>query len=259
MRISIYISAFFFICGSLSAMAAPTSEVVDAHPPVTIRFATEATYPPFEFVDENGTLKGFDIDLAKALCSQMHAECTFSSAGFNGLITSLNLNKYDAIIAAMSVTPARAKEVSFTESYYEPTASFVAPVSQHITLASLSGKTIGVQTGTTFENYLHHTYANKVSVKTYNSIQDAFLDLVSGRIDAVLTDTPIANTWIKKNSVGTFAIVDHPIVDHTYFGSGFAIAVRPQDKKLLDALNAALKVIHDDGTYQNLYQQYFGT
>lgn len=258
MRVLTYLCSLLFLCCSVSVLAAPTDAIVAAHPPLTIRFATEATYPPFEYVDEYGTLKGFDIDLAKALCAQLNAECTFSSAAFNGLITSLNLHKYDAIIAAMSVTPERAKQVSFTQSYYEPSGSFVAASSKHYTLQTLQGKTIGVQAGTTFENYLHHKYASNMRVKTYNSIQDAFLDLVSGRIDAVLADTPIAQTWLNKNSVGTFGIVGHPIVDHQYFGSGFAIAVRQQDKTLLPSLNSALKVIRENGTYKSLYDQYFG-
>lgn len=227
--------------------------------PKTIRFATEATYPPFEYVDNAGQIKGFDIDIAKLLCQEMKVQCTFTNQSFNSLIPSLNLGKFDALIASIGITTERQKQVSFTQSYYEPSASFVAPLSSHFKLTDIAGKTIGVQEGTTFVQYLKAKYPNTVTIKTYASIQDAFLDLVSGRINTVLTDTPIAKTWLKQdNNNQRYGIVGQPIVDHVYFGTGYGIAVRKDDSELLAALNKALDAIKANGSYKALVQQYFG-
>src|SRR5690606_17599012 len=92
----------------------------------TIKFAMEATYPPFEYVDASGNIKGFDVDIANALCQQLKAQCEFSNQPFNSLIPSLQLGKFDAIISALGITTERAKQVSFTNPYYQPSGSFVA-------------------------------------------------------------------------------------------------------------------------------------
>lgn len=239
-------------------MAAPTESIIKNPAPITIRFATEATYPPFEYVDESGNLKGFEIDIAHALCNEIQAQCTFSVQSFDSLVPSLRLGKFDSLIAALGITPAREKEVSFTVPYYEPTASFVAPIAKHYTLQQLNRKIIGVQLGSTFEAYLHAQYP-LVKIKTYSSVQDAFLDLISGRVDAVLSDSAIAKDWLKQDmNAQRFSIVDGPIIDHKFFGSGYGIAVRKQNTQLLATLNQALVKMKADGTYEKIYEKYFG-
>jgi len=224
----------------------------------TIRFATEATYPPFEFVDESGQIRGFDIDIANALCKELKAQCTFYNQSFNSLIPSLKIGKFDALISALGVTAERQKQVAFTHSYYEPSGSFVAATDKHYTLTDLTGKVIGVQQSSTLEKYVQDKYRNQVKVKTYASIQDAFLDLISGRVDLVLADTPIALAWIKQNNSMKYTIVDKPIIDHQYFGAGYGIAVNQKNTELLSALNGALTTIKANGTYDKITQQYFG-
>lgn len=233
------------------------SSIVNAEPIKTIRFATEATYPPFEFVDETGKIKGFDIDIANALCQEIKAECTFTTQPFNSLIPSLKIGKFDALISALGVTPERQQQVAFTHAYYEPSGSFVAPIAKHYTLAELPGKVIGVQQSSTFEKYLRETYNQKIKIKTYASIQEAFLDLMSGRVDVVLADTPIAQSWLQKNST-EYAIVEKPFTNKTYFGAGYGIAVKKDAVDLLNALNAALDKIKANGTYNKITDQYFG-
>lgn len=224
--------------------------------PKVIRFATEPTYPPFEYIDSTGTMKGFDIDIANALCQQMQVQCTFSNQSFNSLIPSLNLGKYDAIIASLGVTPERQKQVLFTNAYYQPSASFVGPIDKHYSLQHLDGLAVGVQQGTTFESYLRTKYNNKVVVKSYGSVQEAFLDLESGRIDAVLADSPIVYAWLKDNA-SQFGIIDQPITDNDYFGSGYAIAVNKKNPDLVLLFNQALSKIKANGTYTKISQHYF--
>lgn len=227
--------------------------------PLNIRFAMEATYPPFESMSADGQIQGFDVDLAKAICASIKAECTFSNQAFNSLIPSVQIGKFDAIISAMSVTDERKQQVNFTNSYYEPTAAFVAPMSAKENLNNIAGKVIGVQQGSTFESYLKDKYAGKVTIKNYASVQDAFLDLISGRVDMVLADTPIVTDWLKKiDHVNQFGIVGQPIVDHTYFGTGYAIAVNKNNADLLESLNQGLATVKKNGTLSKLYQSYFG-
>ena len=225
----------------------------------TIRFATEASYPPFEYIDGSGVIKGFDIDIANALCKEIKAECVFSNQPFSGLIPSLKVGKFDALISALGITQERQKQVAFTQAYYEPSGSFVAPIEKHYLLSNLSGKIVGVQQATTFEKYLQqqNEYANRITIKTYASIQEAFLDLASGRIDLVLTDTPIAKEWLKKNDK-QYAIVEKPIINHEYFGAGYGIAVNKDSNQLLNSLNEALNKIKQNGIYNNIMQKYFG-
>ena len=234
------------------------NNVLNAAPIKTIRFATEATYPPFEFVDESGQIRGFDIDIANALCKQMKAQCTFYNQSFNSLIQSLKVGKFDALISAIGVTEERLKQVAFTQSYYEPSGSFVAATAKHYKLTDMVGKTIGVQQGSTFEKYLQDYYHDKIKIKTYASIQDAFLDLISGRVEVVIADTPIASAWLKQNNSMEYSIVEKPITDAQYFGTGYGIAVNQKNTELLNALNTALTAIKANGTYAKITQQYFG-
>ena len=115
----------------------------------------------------------------------------------------------------MGITPERQNQVLFTNPYYEPSASFIAPRSANITLSNLKGKVIGVQTGSVFEKFLHDQYGNNITAKSYVNTQEALLDLNAGRIDVVLIDTPIANVWLQKNNhQQIYQIIDKPIVNH---------------------------------------------
>src|SRR5690606_10339197 len=124
---------------------------IHAKLPDTIKFASEATYPPFESVNATGELQGFDIDIAKAICEQMSLKCSFSNQPWESLIPGLNLGKFDAIISAMDITEERKKRVDFSNPYFSPTGSFVGRKSANFELTpeNLKGKTIGVQKSTT--------------------------------------------------------------------------------------------------------------
>ena len=222
----------------------------------TIRFATEASYPPFESIDANNKIVGFDVDLANALCKEIDATCTFTNQAFDSLIPSLKFRRFDAAIAAMDVTEERAKQVDFSNIYYENSAVFVAAQGKFADAAQLTGKNIGVQNGTSHQSYLLEQLKGKeIKAVPYASYQNALMDLTSGRVDAVFADTAVAAEWLKSHA--GYQMVGQPVTDAKYFGAGFAIAVNKGNKALLDSLNQGLAAIKANGTYQKLYAKYF--
>ena len=135
-------------------------------------------------------MTGFDVDIAKALCAQMKAKCTIVAQDWDGIIPGLLAKKYDAIVASMSITEERMKKVAFTQPYYANYLQFVTKKGKKLetTKAGLKGKTIGAQRQTISSKYLEDTYKGIVRIKVYGTQQAAWLDLKSGRVDAVLAD-----------------------------------------------------------------------
>ncbi|MBS0969730.1 arginine ABC transporter substrate-binding protein [Chimaeribacter arupi] len=219
-----------------------------------IRFATEASYPPFEFMDANNTMQGFDIDLAKALCQEMQANCTFTNQAFDSLIPSLKFRRFDAVISGMDITPERLKQVAFTKPYYDNSALFIAQKGKFADLAALKGKRVGMQNGSTHQKFLTEKHP-EITPVPYDSYQNAVLDLKNGRLDAVFGDTAVVNEWLKQNP--NLGAVGDKVTDAAYFGTGLGIAVRQQNTELLTKLDAALAKVKQDGTYQTLYQKWF--
>ncbi|MFN8769697.1 MAG: transporter substrate-binding domain-containing protein [Neisseriaceae bacterium] len=240
--------------GLLGSSFASTNTVVKA-----LSFATDATYPPFETVLPSGALQGFDIDVANAICATLKVKCVFMNQPFDGLIPNLNIGKFDAIIAAMNITQDRAKAVDFSKAYYKNTASIVANNATNFTITpqGMKDKTIGVQQGTTLLQYLKKTYGSNVKVKTYANAQTAFIDLTSGRVDAVMGDTPIMQQWLKEHGKGRYHFVGKPISDTTYFGSGYGIAVKKGNKATLNSINRALETLQKNGKLSQIEAKYF--
>ncbi|MCL2895419.1 arginine ABC transporter substrate-binding protein [Brenneria tiliae] len=220
----------------------------------TIRFASSATYPPFESLDANNDIVGFDMDLAKALCKQMQTTCTFTNQAFDSLIPALKFRRYDAVISGMDITPERSKQVAFTQPYYANSAVVIAQKGKFSDFAALQGKRIGMENGTTHQKYMHDKHP-EVQTVSYDSYQNAVLDLKNGRIDGVFGDTAVVNEWIKTNP--DLATVGEHVTDPEYFGTGLGIAVRPNDRALLEKLNKALDAIKADGTYQAINDKWF--
>ncbi|MDR3432385.1 MAG: arginine ABC transporter substrate-binding protein [Rouxiella aceris] len=220
----------------------------------TIRFATEASYPPFEFVDASNKIQGFDIDLANAMCKEMQATCTFTNQAFDSLIPSLKFRRFDAVISGMDITADRLKQVSFTNAYYDNSAIFIAQKGKFTDIASLKGKRVGMQNGTTHQKFLMEKHP-EITAVPYDSYQNAVLDLKNGRLDAVFGDTAVVNEWLKQNK--NLAAVGDKITDQSYFGTGLGVAVRQDNSALLGKMNDALAKVRQDGTYKTLYTKWF--
>lgn len=219
-----------------------------------IRFGTQATYSPFEFMDSNNQMTGFDIELANALCHEIKATCTFTNQAFDSLIPSLRFKRIDAIISGMEITPERKKQVAFTLPYYNSSAIFIAKKGEFATIDALKGKKVGTQNGTTHQKYMQEKYPN-ITIVPYDTYQNAELDLKNGRIDAVLGDTAVLSEWMKESD--QLAQVGDKITDADYFGTGLGIALHKNNDVLVKQLNQALTTLKQNGTYDKIYAKWF--
>lgn len=224
-----------------------------------IRIGTEGAYPPFNFTSASGELQGFDIDIAKALCEEMKAECTFVSQDWDGIIPALVAKKYDAIIASMSITEERKQKVDFSDKYYSTPPALIAPKDTALTAtdpAALEGKTIGAQSSTTHATFLEDTYKG-ATIKLYPTQDEANADLVAGRVDAVAADSVVLGEWLKKEDGACCKLVGMMENDPKYFGDGAGIAVRKGEDDLREKFNAAIAAIRANGKYKEINDKYF--
>ncbi|OOF86644.1 lysine/arginine/ornithine ABC transporter substrate-binding protein [Rodentibacter ratti] len=215
-----------------------------------ITFAMEPSYPPFEFTNEKGEIIGFDVDVANAICKEIQATCKFKGESFDALISNLKAKRFDAAISAMDITESRAKQVLFSDAYYDSTASYVA-FKGKATLET--AKNIGVQNGTTFQQYTV-AETKQYSPKAYTSLQDAILDLKNGRIDIIFGDTAVLADMINKEPEIQF--VGEKVTNKKYFGNGLGIAMNKSNKALAESLNKGLAAIKENGEYQKIYDKW---
>jgi lysine-arginine-ornithine-binding protein len=221
----------------------------------TVRVGIEAAYPPFNGLNANKELVGFDVDIANALCAKMKVECTFVAQDWDGIIPALLAGKYDAIISSMSITDERKQVVDFTDKYYTNSLTFVGPKDSGITdvtPAGLAGKTLGAQSSTVSASYLEENYKGS-DIKLYPTQDDAYLDLAAGRLDAVLADVGPSNLWLASGDGACCGFIGEAVVKDDQIG----IAVRKEDGDLKEMLNKAIAAIVADGTYAAINEKYF--
>ena len=236
------------------AALAPLSVAADA-----LRIGVEGAYPPFSYKEADGTLAGFDIEIAKALCAELQRECTLVEQEWDGMIPALKARKFDAIVASMSITEERKRQIDFSSKYYQTPARLVAAKDAGFegSAGGLEGKRIGVQRGAT-----HQCYAEKMfpgaEIILYGTQEEVFRDLTLGRIDAQLSDSLIAHEAFLSTEEGAghaFLGGDH--TDLECYGEGVGIAVRKGEDNLRDALGAAITAIRGNGTYAAINDKYF--
>lgn len=225
-----------------------------------LRIGTEGAYPPFNYVDKDGKVKGFDIDIAKALCKESGMECQFVLQDWDGLIPGLIAKKFDAIVASMSITDERKQKVDFTHKYYQTPARFIARKGSGIVIskAGLKGKTVGVQRATIHENFVRDMFGDTVNIKAYATQDEANMDLVAGRLDLVIADATVLLTGFLNTPAGKdFEFVGPGYTDPKWFGEGVGIAIRKGDNTLRQKLNKAIDDIRANGVYQKINAKYF--
>lgn len=253
-----------FAAGALAAMVlglgfAPLAQAKEFK---EIKFGVDATYPPFESLSPSGKMEGFDIDLGNAICEHLKVKCVFVSQTFSGIIPALQARKFDAILSSMSKTPEREKAISFSSQMYDEPTSLIAKKGSGIeaTVASLKGKTVGVEAGTIQESYAN-TYWKPEGVKvvSYPGQDQVYADLLTGRLDASLQDSVEADYGFLKTPKGAdYALVANITDDpKDVLGSFVAIGVRKNETALLAKINEAIAALHKDGTYDKLQAKYF--
>jgi polar amino acid transport system substrate-binding protein len=224
-----------------------------------IVIGTEGAYPPFNNLESDGSLTGFDIDIAKALCEEMKAECTFVTQDWDGIIPALISKKFDAIIASMSITAERKEQVDFTNKYYNTPPAIVVPKDSTITEATedaLDGKTLGAQSATTHSNYAE-AHMKKSELKLYPTSEEYKLDIVNGRIDGVIDDVVVLSQWLKAADGACCKLLGVLPIDPVINGEGAGIAVRKGDDALREKFNAAIDAIRKNGKYKEINDKYF--
>lgn len=225
-----------------------------------VRIGVEGAYPPFSEVGADGKLKGFEIDLANALCAEMKVECTLVQQDFDGLIPALQSRKIDAIIASMSITEERQKVIAFSAPYYSVPARFTAKAGAKFdfTPAGLKGKKIAVQRATIHEKFVTATFKESEIVR-YATQDQAFLDLKSGRVDLALADMVAADLGFIQTPAGKgFELVGPSYNDPKYFGVGVGVGLRKADEKTLaKKFSDGIAAMKANGSFKKLNDKYF--
>ncbi|NMM37300.1 MAG: ABC transporter substrate-binding protein [Glaciimonas sp.] len=225
-----------------------------------LRVGQDPTYEPFEYKTPDGKLVGFEVDIANALCAEMKMKCVFVDQSWEGIIPSLLAKKYDVIISSMSMTDERKKAVLFSDKIYNTPSRVIAKRGSGIdgSPASLKGKKIGVLKGSTQEAYANKVFAKAgATVVGYGNTQDSYLDIASGRLQALVADVVEAKAGLLNKPEGKpFELVGTSLND-PLFTVGTGAALRKQDTKLRDRINVAIKAIHANGTYKKIGEKYF--
>jgi lysine/arginine/ornithine transport system substrate-binding protein len=247
----------FSTLATLALMALP----VGAQATDQIRFGVNPTRPPFQSKLPDGKLVGFEIDLATELCTRIKKHCIWHESSFQALIPGLKAKKFDAVMATMSITSERLKQIAFTDKLFNTPVYLAVKKGSGLqaTAKSLRGKRIGVLHGTIFEKYANKFWnPNGVNVVLYEDIELAFTDMVAGRLDGMVTDSLILKAFFKNKPGGEHYTFTQPeVYDADIFGRGAGIGLRQEDQALRLQFNQALKTIRQDGTYDKLAKKYF--
>ena len=232
------------LIGSMVLSVAATALAKDK-----IYVGTNAEFPPFEYL-ENGEITGFDMDLVHEIGKLVDADIKIVDMGFDGLLPALQMKKVDLVIAGMTANEERMKTVSFTQPYY--TASQVIIVKDGNdsikSFADLKGKKVGVMLGFTGDMVVSEI--DGVKIERFNAAYAGIMALQAGKVEAIVLDSEPAKNYVAQNKGLVLADADAEQEE-------YAIAVRKNDKALLEKVEKALSEIKANGTYDKLIQKYF--
>lgn len=241
-----------------AAMVALAAGVAGAADKVKVGLAAEP-YPPFSVPDASGNWSGWEVEIMQAVCREAELECEIAPTAWDGIIPALNSGRIDMIFNSMSITEARDEVIDFTEPYYRG-ATLVAglkDLEMEPTAEGLAGKILGVQGAT-----IHERYANKhfpdTEIKVYPTQEEAFQDLIAGRIDATQADAQSVKDFLASPAGqeccdGKGAVAR----DDAILGRGVGIGIREGDDALRERLNKAILATRESGEYQDITKKYF--
>ncbi|WP_256840228.1 transporter substrate-binding domain-containing protein [Ornithinimicrobium faecis] len=219
----------------------------------TLTVCSDVPYPPFEDFDESAEsgFSGFDIDIVSYVADGLGVDLAVKDSAFDGLQSGLSLNagECDLVASAMTITEDRAKNLAFSDGYYDSLQSLLVPTASDIAaIGDLEGKRVAVQQGTTGEAYAKEN-ATGAELVAFPSNAEIYQALLAGQVDAALQDLPVNVDNAKK---GDFTIVEEYDTDETY-----GLAIKKDNDALVEAVNAQLTELRDSGEYDTLYAQYF--
>lgn len=220
----------------------------------TLTVGSDVPYPPFEEFGKTKTeFKGFDIELLEAIAAKVGREIEVEDTSFDTIFRDLAQGKFDVVASATTITKEREESVDFTNPYYLPSAQSIVVAKGASGLASaknLEGKTVGVQQGTTGEEYVEEEIETK-ELRTYPQGPDTFPALKAGTIDAVVIDRPVAEKAVESDPG---IEISGGIETEEQYG----FVVQQGEEELLDELNEGLKEVLDAGEYVTIYKKWFG-
>ncbi len=265
---------------SVGMLLLASSALVQAKDFGTLKFATEAAYPPFNQSTPNGKIVGYEPDMVAEIAKRAGFKYEIVAQKWSGMIPGLVDGKYDAVIDAVTVTPKREEVVDFSRQYTVSISGFVTlkgsavdtlPGNGEVVLADdeaamtksidalkakFKGKTIAVQVATIQADFLNKYLADVATIRTYQAGPETFADLLNGRVDAVMASRTNLNAYVKKHA---------DTVNSTGYGfsggvlgQGSAIAIQKNNPELKAALDSALNSMIKDGTLKQLSEKWFG-
>lgn len=248
-RLATAAGLFFWLVSGLPAAAQERPAV---------RIAVEGAYPPFNYM-ENNELQGFEVDLGKALCAAMKAECVFVQHDWEGIVRGLLNREYDAVMSSLEITERRQKRIAFSKPYYRIPAVFIAAKDgplEGVTPLALAGKKIGATDRTDHLDYLRQHY--KMSeIVSYSSPVEANLDLLVGRIDAVFGGQRALAEFLKTREGECCRILGLAPANPPYRRQFYGIGLRKDDAALKAQFDGAIDQVIADGTYDRIQAKYF--
>ncbi|MGI9416010.1 MAG: transporter substrate-binding domain-containing protein [Hyphomicrobiales bacterium] len=226
----------------------------------SINFLTDSDYPPFNYRDGNGSLVGFNVDLAKALCAALRVRCRIAASKWTDLVPALESKKVDAVIASIAINARNRERIDFTFPYYRSPARFAVQKAFRLSEATpqgLSGRPVGVLAKTAHEAYLKAFFPG-ADIRPFATMLEAEEALRTGELDAVFGDGTALMFWLNGTlSRQCCRFLPGAFIESRYFGNGAGIAVRKGNDLLREALNYGLDRIKVSGTYDRLYRRHF--
>lgn len=247
--------ASMMTAGAVAAVATSAQ----AQDQLVLKVGSEGAYPPYNFVKADGTVAGFEIDLANALCEELKAKCEIIVQDWDGMIPALQSGKLDVVISSMSITPARKEQVDFSNKYYNPAAAIAVPKDLDIkgtTKEDLAGKTIGVQSSTIHAIFSEHEYTDS-TINPYGSADEARMDMISGRVDAVNDNIVSLIDWLKTPEGECCKLVGPVKPNLEIHGPGVGVAIKKGREELVEKFNTAILAIRENGKYKEINDKYF--
>ncbi len=225
-----------------------------------IRFVTEDDYPPFGFALPDGTLSGFNVDLARALCEELRVQCTVQARRWDTMIEAIEQGRADAAVASIAMTPANRARVDFTAPYYKTPARFVVRTGAalgDVSPEALADKTVGVVARSAHEAYLR-AFFPRVTLRVYDNALALRSALKRNEVEIAFGDGVAFALWLNGTDAGgCCAFRGGPYTESRFFGEGVGIALRKDNQAVKRALDYALKRVFERGVHADLYLKYF--